>query len=448
MAFQAEIDRHNRPVTRAGSEDQLVDYALRLPDPAPGRIAVHIHLSHLSPASKRPEYLNVAIANFNAHARVFDGRTFLLSNRDIVFVAKDAQPRDIEHAVLKVRYLFPDDPLAQIQGFGDHAFATYFDLAEDMPLFVDHCERVRADAERDLARSAQAGSSLVRARDMRLANGASHDGSGRPSPSRKQPMSPETLVALEDQMRRADLSNALRRQPICAVARNGDLRPIYSELYFAIDELAAVMAPKHDLKSCRWLYRRLCEQLDARVLTAVLRHDDSTVRHHVALNLNVSTLLSQEFLAFDEAFPGTGRGSVLIELDFADVMADVRAFSFARDMLTSRGYRVCLDGIDHLSLPFIDRGRLGVDFVKFSADANAIRMVRSGGLSVFSDNLRRNDPSRFIFINCESSAAVALGQEYGVHLFQGRHIDGQLAAARISPRDMAARRVEEQRKAS
>jgi len=224
------------------------------------------------------------------------------------------------------------------------------------------------------------------------------------------------------------------------------MKPIYDELYFAVDELAAVMAPKHDVRSCRWLYRRLCESLDARVLTAVLRHDDSTVRHHVALNLNVATLLSQDFLDFDESFPGTGRGSVLVEIDLADALADLRAFAFARDMLASRGYRVCLDGVDYLSLPFVDRGRLGVDFVKFSADQNAIRAVRSGGLGAFAEQLKRNDPSRFIFNACDSSASVALGLEYGVHLFQGRHVDGQLAASRISPRDLAARRGEELRR--
>ena len=60
-----ESNAHLRP----GAEDQLVDFALRLPDPAPDRIAVHIHLSRLSAPSRRPEYLNVAIANFNAHAR-------------------------------------------------------------------------------------------------------------------------------------------------------------------------------------------------------------------------------------------------------------------------------------------------------------------------------------------------------------------------------------------
>ena len=438
MALQTETALLQRAGPRPGAEDQLVDYALRLPDPAPGRLAVHIHLSRLSPASRRPEYLNVAIANFNAHARVFDGRTFLLGNRDIVFVAKDAQPRDVEHAVLKIRYLFPDDPVAQIQGVGDHAFATYFDLAEDQPLFVDHCEDVRAAAERALARSAQGRAPSARAAD---------EAPSRPSASRRQPMTPETLAALEAQLKRADLSNALRRQPICAAARSGTMKPIYHELYFAIDDLAAVMAPKHDLRSCRWLFRRLCESLDARVLSAVLRHDDSTVRHHVALNLNIATLLSQDFLAFDEAFPGTGRGSVLIELDLADIMADLRAFAFARDMLTGRGYRVCLDGVDHLSLPYVDRGRLGVDFVKLNADAGVIRAVRSGGLGAFAEQLKRNDASRFIFNGCDSSAAVALGQEYGVHLFQGRHVDGQLAATRVSPRELALQRSEELRRA-
>jgi hypothetical protein len=427
MGYQIDPASALRTGSRPGAEDQLVDYALRLPDPSPGRIAVHIHLSRLSPASRRPEYLNVAIANFNAHARVFDGRTFLLGNRDIVFIAKDAQPRDVESAVLKIRYLFPDDPVAQIHGPGDQGFATYFDLGEELPLFIEHCEQVRTAAVRALGRGRSPEEGPLR-------------------PSRRQPMTPDVLAALETQLRHADLSNALRRQPICAVARNGAMKPIYDELYFAVDELAAVMAPKHDVRSCRWLYRRLCESLDARVLTAVLRHDDSTVRHHVALNLNVATLLSQDFLDFDESFPGTGRGSVLVEIDLADALADLRAFAFARDMLASRGYRVCLDGVDYLSLPFVDRGRLGVDFVKFSADQNAIRAVRSGGLGAFAEQLKRNDPSRFIFNACDSSASVALGLEYGVHLFQGRHVDGQLAASRISPRDLAARRGEELRR--
>ncbi len=443
MAYQTEPAAGQRSTPRPGAEDQLVDHALRLPDPAPGRIAVHIHLSRLSPASRRPEYLNVAIANFNAHARVFDGRTFLLGNRDIVFIAKDAQRRDVEHAVLKIRYLFPDDPIAQIRGgsagggAGDYAFATYFDLAEDLPLFIDHCEQVRASAERTLARAAHG----------RVGARGDDEAPARPSPSRKQPMTPETLAAFESQLRRADVSSALRRQPICAAARDGALKPIYHELFFAIDDLAAIMAPKTDVRSCRWLFRRLCESLDARVLSAVLRHDDTTVRHHVALNLNISTLLSQDFLDFDEAFPGTGRGSVLIEIDFADVISDLRAFAFARDMLTGRGYRVCLDGIDHLSLPYVDRGRLGVDFVKFSADSGVIRAVRSGGLGAFAEHLKRNDPGRFIFNSCDSSAALALGQEYGVHLFQGRHVDGQLAASRLSPRDLAVRRADDQLRA-
>ncbi|MEZ5667964.1 MAG: hypothetical protein R3F55_11125 [Alphaproteobacteria bacterium] len=436
MALQPEPTPAPIVQPRPGAEDQLVDYALRLPDPSPGRIAAHIHLSRLSPQSRRPEYLNVAIANFNAHARVFDGRTFLLGNRDIVFVARDAQPRDVEHAVLKIRYLFPDDPIAQIQGSGDNAFVTYFDLDYDLPLFVDHCEQIRATAQRELGRGEADRDSFGQPAEP-----------GRSRRGRKLPLTPDLLGQLETHVRRADLSSALRRQPICAATHDGALKVVYHELFFTIDDIAAVMMPRHDIRACRWLYRRLVENFDARVLNVVLHHDDSQVRHHVALNLNVATLLSQDFLSFDEAFPGTGRGSILIELDFGDVMADLRAFAFARDMLVGRGYRVCLDGVDHLSLPFVDRGRLGVDFVKFSADQAAIRQIRSSGLGAFGDHVKRNDPSRFVFYNCDSSAAMALGQEYGVHLFQGRHIDGQLAAARLSPRELAVRRTERVRRA-
>ena len=44
--------------------------------------------------------------------------------------------------------------------------------------------------------------------------------------------------------------------------------------------------------------------------------------------------------------------------------ATLAAFIFARDFLRGRGYKICLDGTTHVSLPFVDRQRLGFDLIK------------------------------------------------------------------------------------
>ena len=49
---------------------------------------------------------------------------------------------------------------------------------------------------------------------------------------------------------------------------------------------------------------------------------------------------------------------------YQTISGDMGAALFVRDYLQSRGYRVALDGTNHLTLPLIGRERLGFDFIK------------------------------------------------------------------------------------
>ena len=71
-----------------------------------------------------------------------------------------------------------------------------------------------------------------------------------------------------------------------------------------------------------------------------------------------------EFLSFDQKLSSDVRGTVIIELQLIDILADLEAFMFYRSFLRERRYTICLDGLTFQSLPLVDTKRLGVDLVK------------------------------------------------------------------------------------
>jgi len=105
----------------------------------------------------------------------------------------------------------------------------------------------------------------------------------------RQPMDPRALAELVTMIDRADLSNVLRRQAVCAVVPGEAPKAIYREVYISIADLRDAVMPKRDLTSDRWLFQYLTQTLDRRVLALLRRNDDSALAHSYSVNLNIST---------------------------------------------------------------------------------------------------------------------------------------------------------------
>jgi len=201
---------------------------------------------------------------------------------------------------------------------------------------------------------------------------------------------------------------------------------LFYELFFSIGELQETLLPNVGLDSSPWLFQELTETLDHRVLSLLNRHDDRTLSGDVSINLNVQTLLSQDFLAFDDGVKSSQRGTIVIELQKVDIFADLNAFLFARDFARERGYRICIDGVTVDSLPFIERSRLGIDLLKLAWDASLVEGKLPDG-SLLAEYVRKCGPSRTILCRCDSVNAIQVGQSVGITLFQGRHIEQLLS---------------------
>ena len=409
----------NRPFgseVSSAQEYRLLDYVERLGRLRDGRRALHLHLSRLKSHNRRDHHLRIAINTFEINVKSLEGQIFRLANQDIVFIYKSVDPALIDEAVMRVRYLFTDDPLAEVPEVDDGVdpFVSYYDVDRDFPKLLELVRGFHDEAQK---------------RQRRLATiGGSSDG-----PAEKPPINPHKLGELIDTIISADLSNLMRRQAVYALLADQAPQPLFRELFISIADLQKQVLPNFNILANRWLFQYLTETLDKRMLALLMRNDDPAIANSYSVNVNVSTILSQEFLAFDNSLKSGARGTIVLELQMVDIYADIATFTFARDFARERGYRLCLDSITELTFGHVDRERLGIDLVKLQWSpglADERRQEARQRLKGFVDHAGK---SRVIMCHVDSEDAIRFGHSVGIAMYQGRLLD-QL----VSPRSNAA----------
>ena len=406
-------DAHGKGTPIPSTENLLLDYIHKLERHRHGRSACRIRVSLLQPMNRREHHIRAALQTFDGLIRRLKGQVFALSSTDIVVIFKDVALDEVQAALIKLRFLFDDDPmLMREDDEGRPAFVEWYVVDKDYQTLLRMAQSlVNEDIER-------------RTQDKKRADDATQPVQRQ---KRREPLTPALLAKLQTALMGSDLANMMRRQAICAMVGQAPPQPLFYELFFSIGELQETLLPNVDLGSSPWLFQELTETLDYRVLALLNRHDDRSLSGDVSINLNVQTLLSQDFLTFDDGVKTNQRGTIVIELQKVDVFADLNAFLFARDFARERGYRICIDGVTVDSLPFIERGRLGIDLLKLAWDTSLVEGKLPDG-SLLADYVRKCGPSRTILCRCDAANAIGVGQSVGITLFQGRHVEQMLAA--------------------
>ena len=397
-----------RQEPRPSQEYLLLDYLDRLTRLREGRRAVHVHLSRLKPQNRREHHVRIAANTLEDFARAVEGEMFLLGNADIVLVTKGAELSQLDEAVMRLRYLFTDDPLAQtgLDDIGHGRFASIYNLESQFERFHEEVEQLHEDE---------------RQRAKRLSQIAQQ--SGEADADARRVLTPEQLGQLEKVLQQADLSNVLRRQAVCAIAGDGPPKPIFNEVFVSIIELAGQVLPNVNLVANRWLFQHLTQTLDRRVLRMLAKADDSSLHTSFSINVNVQTLLAPEFLEFDASLRMGSRGTLVVELQMVDIFSDFSSYVFARDFVKEKGYRVCLDGVHHDMLPFIDRQKMGIDLIKLMSGPVFEGDGPSAKKAEIAREIERCGKARVILSRCDNKAMIRSGQEMGISMFQGRVLD-------------------------
>jgi EAL domain-containing protein (putative c-di-GMP-specific phosphodiesterase class I) len=412
----------------ASQEYLLLDYAQRLERHREGRRGVHVHLSRLKPQNRREHHIRIAMNTLDDFVQTFEGQSFLLGNGDLIFVVKGANLQQMDDAVMRMRYLFSEDPLTQADadGEGHGRFATLYNIEGQYAKFMELCERVFEEE---------------RARQKRLQQMAEQ--TGETFEDARRPLKPEQLGRLEEFLERADLSSVFRRQAVSVVHKDAPPKPIFNELFISIFDLAKTVLPDVNLSSNRWLFQHLTQTLDRRVLKMLARADDSSLHSSFSINVNVATLLSPEFLEFDSSLRMGSRGTLVVELQLLDILSDYSAFVFARDFVREKGYRICLDGITPDLIRFVDRQYMEIDLVKLSSDSVFDTGGNAETRAAVAKQVDRVGKGRVILSRCDNESMIRTGQSMGITMFQGRYLDAvlqQIARAKSPPSPRSVRR--------
>ena len=392
-------------------ENLLLDYVRRLEKHQEGRLAVHIRLSGLRPFNRREHHVRVAADSFEPLVKALQGQLFILKNSDLFFIYKFEARGDVDIAIQKIRYLFSDDPYLADEEDDQKKFAHHFDVQSEFDKILRFAQSMADEEKRgaSASRQRQTGRAALKSRQTR---GTS--------------LTPDVLAKVEAALARADLSNLVRRQFVCGVTPKGVPEPAFSEFFISIRDLRETLLPGVNLAGNKWLFQHLTESLDRRMLSMLSKTDQITISGDISFNLNVSTILSPDFLAFDDNITASRRGSLVVEIDKTDIFADLGAYLFARNFVQQRGYRICIDGLTYQTMVLLDRERLGADFVKLVWDSEMV----DGGDEMqerIRAMVRRAGQSRVVMCRCDDREAIDFGQSVGIQFFQGRQVESLIA---------------------
>jgi EAL domain-containing protein (putative c-di-GMP-specific phosphodiesterase class I) len=386
---------------------------LKALDPAGrNKQVVRLHLSRLLPEHRDRQQLLNAETVFGELTRTRSAWLYRLRNSDLMVVFERHENEAAERAVLKLLKLWERDPLMQ-KTKGDarkNRLSSWFDMTEDYDKLLTFAMRQSATTDRSVRKSLP---ELIAERELQRSN-----------PEKGTPLMPLELGRAEEALARVDLSSFTRRQPVCAFVEDGKPEVVFTEVFVSIADLRETLMPRTDLTVNPWLFSHLTQTLDRRVMAQMARREDRTLlRDGFSINVNVSTVLSEEFLQFDDDFAPSSQ-DVILEMRIEDIFADPNSFAFARDFVTERGYRICIDSLNLNTFPYADINRLGVAYAKLMWTPDLAAYMGTAQGQELKQMIRDRKKGRTILARCDSDAAVRVGQQLGITLFQGRYIDG------------------------
>ncbi len=251
-----------------------------------------------------------------------------------------------------------------------------------------------------------------------------------PAPERVEPTGRPAAVdetlALIGTARLTDLTQRQAGAVLSGDPIRPSLRPVYSEIMVALSVLRSRLAAVGQAEADPYLFRHLAGQLDGRMLVAVHAavRDGGAPPLPVHLNLAVGGVLSPGFERLAAELTAAG-GSLAVELPLLEACGDPAGFARARARLRAANVALFLDGVSHQVLAVTNLATLDPDWVKLDW-SEAIP-----GHAPTLEGLARLGAHRVVLARVETAAAVAWGLQHGLGVFQGRHIDGLLAAARV-----------------
>ena len=377
-----------------GTRADLIQFLEKLRDDPKGWV-LGLFFHQIS-ATLTGEKLKAVVENLKAFEKERLCRLFLSDQEAFLYVSEN-KPDDLKALLIKIRFLSGMQNTTRQEG---ESYAIYH-LTQDFKKLVESLKGAVSKPSTPVLTAASSLTQVFQAHTDSM------------------PFTPALLGQLERALQHADLSNITRRQPVCAIVGKSPPLELFEEIYVALSDLRKALCPNVDIYESPWLLGRLLETLDRRVLESIIHHDAGSFNKNFSLNLTVKTILGPDFQKFDETLNPSLKETVLLEIKQSDIFTDISAYLAARAFAASKGYRICIDTVTADSLIFLNREKLGADFIKLIWNQDLMVYAEN---KTFLQTLKQNDPTRVILCRIDDKVAVELGQAMGISLVQGYYI--------------------------
>ncbi|MDY4842116.1 MAG: hypothetical protein SO314_07115 [Alphaproteobacteria bacterium] len=394
----------------------ILDYLKNIEKDINDYKALYIKISQLENPNLKTVQKQGLLDTFDNLIRKDNGEIFSLPNDDLVVAYRAKAKEEIQACIIKIRFILHDDKLIK-DNFDLEAagFLKFFSLRSDMAEF----QRLITQEASKQAPDKKEPTVAAGAREPKLRTFSNA------AVCPKKELTPYMLGKLTKTLSMADFSSLIRRQAVCAVIGKSVPQMLFEEVYVSIADLRDTLLPDVDLTANPWLFQYLTETLDKRVLASISNHDDGSLTSNFSLNLNVSTVLSDEFLEFDEDINASMRSTIVLELQLLDIFSDIKAFILAKTFVQSRGYKICIDGITVDKLKYLNREQLDADLIKIIWHPTFMDVIHED--KHFMDYVNKAERAKMILCRVDEPQAVEVGNSLGINLYQGRYIQRLLS---------------------
>ena len=390
------------------------EYIKKLGDKKSECTALYLYTSKLSESNQKSIQRQKLIETFEMVTHKYRGEIFGLPSDDMVVIFDKKAQEEILACLIKIRYIFHDD--AFFKGSYDLeqiGFVKYYELDDEFKNAIQ--ESIKNYEEQNTL--------------SKKSNG-SFDSKWQPIQPKirklRRVLTPTLLGKVQKALSMTDFSSLIRRQSVCAVIGKSMPQVLFDEVYVSIADLRDMLLPDVDLTANPWLFQDLASTLDKRVLDHVAQHDDGALINNFSLNLNVSSILSDEFLAFDDSNNTYMRNSIVLEVQLVDIFNDIKAYMLAKTFAQYRGYKICIDGVTVDKLKYINRTNLGADLIKIIWHSSFMDVINED--KHFMDYVNRAERAKMILCRVDDPTAVEVGNSLGINLYQGRYIQKLLSS--------------------
>lgn len=414
------FNKNSSDKTVVKKDTLILDYLKKIEKDIDAFQALYLFTHKLQNQSMRSMQRQSLIETFENVTKKSGGELFGMPNDDMVVIFNKRAHEEVLACLVKIRFLFHDDPMIRnADDLEQVGFAKFFSLGNGAAEFKDLIKTT-------VDNFAGAGEG----KDGKQAGGASGI---RMAPSfltaqrkLRRELTPSMLAKVQKVLAQTDFSSLIRRQSVCAVIGKSPPQMLFDEVYVSIADMRDMLLPDVDLTANPWLFMHLTETLDKRVLVSISRHDDGSLTSNFSMNLNVSTILSDEFLEFDGNINDSMRSSIVLELQLVDIFSDIKAYILAKTFAQYRGYKICIDGITVDKLKYINRENLGSDLIKIIWHPTFMDVIKED--KHFMDYVNKAERAKMILCRVDDPQAVEVGNSLGINLYQGRYIQRLLMA--------------------